>query len=271
MGQFTAIVSVVQEADTRNIIISMAALLALTATRVSADSLFPRAGELWPNDYLHFFSEDMHPVQVTLRRDMFTDDGEQITISLPRAWITFASGYNPLHLDRLPDVIQTTYLTIALADPIGTALSIRSREIAQEQHISLGDAVKRLRAERYTVDIGYVPGRISVEDQQFNTTHSRDDIVERDGLNYDPKWGNYVGQIGSDLFYFIRCQYNARPDTFCYYSVRAGENVDLRVAFLDFRFHGGRDYANQRISRLLASVCAQIKAACEARSGVSRR
>lgn len=235
-------------------------LLAMTAVPASADNLFPNAGELWPNDYLHFFSTDTRPVQVTLRRDMFTNDGEQVTITLPRAWITFASGYDPLKLDRLPDSIQSKSLTIALAD--GTALSIRSREIAQEQHISLGEAVKRLRAEQYTADIGYVPKRIGIEDQQFNKTTSRNDIIERDGLSYDQKWGQYLGQIGSDLFYFIRCEYSARPDTFCYYRVRAGDNIDLRVSFLDFRFQGGRDYANERLSRFMTAFCKQVEPHC---------
>lgn len=237
------------------------ALLVIAAAPALADSLFPAAGELWPNDYLHFFSTDMRPVQVTLRRDMFGRDGKEITITLPRAWITFASGYNPLKIDQLPNEIQTTEITIALADPTGVALSIRSREIALERHISLGDAIKSLRPELYYGNVSYVSEDIKTDDLQFDKTRNRAEIIEKDGLSFDPDWHRYLGSK-SDQFFFAKCEYNLNPVYFCSYRARPGENLVLGVTFLDFRLHGGSGYANKRLSNFVGAFCTQVKPKC---------
>lgn len=238
------------------------ALLALTAAPAFADNMFPRAGELWPNDYLRFFSEDMQLVQVTLRRDEIINDGKQITILIPRAWITYAYGYDPLKLSRLPDSIATTNLKIALADPDGTALSIRSRERARLQHISLSEALKQLRADEFQLTLSYISSDIITESLQYGLSIRPEDVVQQDGYRFDPKSGQYVGRTGSDLFYRARCQYSPNQVTFCIYYARPGNNISLKVDFLDFRFHGGLPYANDRLSRLIAAFCKQIEPHC---------
>lgn len=218
----------------------------------------PASHMLWPNDSLHFCSTDVHPIKITLKRNVPHTEGEEVHFEVPRAWVTRAEGYDPLRLDVLPDEVVTTEVELGLSSD-GQPLSIRSLALSRDRAISWVEALQQLRPETFRVQLSYIPPSVTAEEYK-NALHQplKSQITKRDGLDYDSRHGWYVGDQREDLFYRISCQFDAREYYFCDYRTRISDSLISTVTFTDFRFHGGREYANKRIRLLLGIMCRQL-------------
>lgn len=218
------------------------------------------ARDLWPNDLLGFFSVDMRPVQVTLRRNVVRDDGDHVVLEVPRAWIRFASGYDPLKLEQLPDQVETNALKLSLSEPNGLPLSIRAQEFTRAHNVSLSEALKQLRSDTYLVSFFKIDPRTTTEAWKSRLTDRH--MGELDGLPYDRRRGTYLSRPDKDEFAEINCTGGPNLITYCDYDVRISPDLMATLTFLDFRFHGGTEYANRRIRSALTVLCHQPGIVC---------
>jgi hypothetical protein len=219
-------------------------------------------GALWPNDFLHFFSVDMRPVQVTMVKGRLSGDAPGIRFMVPRAWITFAGGYNPRELDQLPDqILIHGFLELRLSDPDGKALSLRATEYGRAERIGLQEAVLRLRADEYGVMLlknGFSDPKEVWRQNRFKEPWT----IEKDGLPYDPKTNSYFLHVSDIEFASVQCMGRPHPVWFCNYTVWINPDVVAIITFVDFRTHGGPDFAIARINRALDVMCRQSKVLC---------
>ena len=226
------------------------------------------ASQLWPNNPLYFFSEDLSPVRVTDVGYGPTEEPNPPIFTVPRAWIVF-TDYSPLHSDFVPDPLATKGIILSLADPNGEALSIRTSRLAREAGISLSEALKRLRPETYNVDLTLV-------DRDMTTNQWRDrfvwgelvsaladsDKINDDDIVRDKRSSFYFSKAGIQEFAGIYCSSDDNPIAYCNYYVRLSRRLIGKMIFFDFRMHGGTAYANARIRRARDILCRQDVAFC---------
>jgi hypothetical protein len=228
--------------------------------------LIPResiGGELWPNDFLHFFSLDMRPVEVTMVTGNLPGGPPGVRFMLPRAWITFAGGYNPRELDQLPDqILVHGLLILRLSDPDGKALSLRATEYGRAEGIGLNEAVHRLRSDEYRIML-LKTGSPDPKEVWWQNRFKERGTLEKDGLPYDPKTNSYFLRVGDIELASVQCMGRPHPVWFCDYTVWLNPNVVAIITFVDFRTHGGPDFAITRINRALDVMCRQSKVLCQ--------
>jgi hypothetical protein len=217
---------------------------------------------LWPNDFLHFFSVDMRPVEVTMVKGLLSGGEPGIRFMVPRAWITFADGHNPRDLDQLPDqILVHGLLMLRLSDPDGKAFSVRATEYGRAEGISLTEAVLRLRSDEYGIML--LKTRSSDSKEVWRQDRSKEhETVEKDGLPYDPRDNRYFLRVGDIELASVQCMGKPHPVWFCNYTVLINPDVWAIITFVDFRTHGGPDFAIARINRALDVMCQQSKVLC---------
>jgi hypothetical protein len=202
----------------------------------------------------------MRPVEVRLSwgRPFLAKDA--LTLVLPRAWITFEEEHSPLDFDQVPDRIATRMLRLSLADPDVTALSIEVSRSEQSAKISRSEALRRLRANEYEVTLQRLEPPMSQDGAPQRMANPA--VVAQDGLSYDAERGAYFLRVDEARLTEVRCMGKPHPVWFCNYQVWINPAVAATITFLDFRAHGGPDYAITRIRRVLASLCRQSTALC---------
>ncbi len=124
----------------------------------------------------------------------------------------------------------------------------------------MSEALKQLRPDTYLVSFFKV-------DPETNTEVWKNRLPDRqmgelDGLPYDKRRGTYLSRPGMDEFAEINCISSPNSITYCNYVVRVSPDLMTTLTFLDFRFHGGTDYANQRIRSALTVLCRQTGILC---------
>jgi hypothetical protein len=237
----------------RACLLGIAALLALSVTVT------------WSAFAQDFHSTDLAPVEVALRNLNDPDPAHKISLRLPRAAITYANGYDSRRLSQIPDAIETDHLQLSLTYPDGNPLSVEARNEAGKQGISEGAAKKALRAREYSAFLGYSPPANPWEERVRERLSHLAILDQYEGLPH-AKADTYVGQSGVDEFLELRCNPQATPGYFCTANMLVGRVrssvLSSQVAFSDFRFHGGRAYANDRARRCRPIVCRFVVPAC---------
>jgi hypothetical protein len=243
-------------------LVSLAALLACGVVAVvAATGELAQAG--WPSDFtasFNYYSTDLAPIEATLKHPNANPDQAR-GLLIPRAAIVAVSEYDAARVPRLPDKIETAHIQLALTYPEGTPLSVRAVELASATGVSQPAALKTLRLEEYLVDL-YPAGPGNQWEELTQKSLSRFKVVdEYDGLKHGPA-DNYFGQAGTDEFVRIHCYPEATPNYFCELDMRVGRGVTALVRFADFRFHGGRLFANERARKLREIACRYVQSPC---------
>jgi hypothetical protein len=211
----------------------------------------------WPAEFMasfDFYSIDMTPVAVTLRNPNDADSAHKTLLHIPRAAIVYANNYDASRMPQLPDAIETNDIQLALTYPDGKPLSLHAAEMAAAEKISAAAAIKALRLQQYSGNVGYSAPNNPWE-ELVREGLARLEIVDTyEGMPHGPA-DNYLGQQGIDEFMHVHCYPEATPIYFCSTEMRIGPTLVAQVSFADFRFHGGRAYANERARKFREIVC----------------
>jgi hypothetical protein len=228
-----------------------------------------RSLDHWPAVYdspIYYYSTDLSPITLTLRNFNEPDLGRRALLRIPRAYVVFVRHYEPKDLNRLPDVVDTEAVKVALTFPDGKPLSVHGLELGTTNGRGMWQALHELRSQQYDADLSYVPPEIPWEERTrtlFGPLRGADTL---DGLEHFRSRGIdvYFGRQGIDEFIYIRCSpfEQAHPIYFCTTGVRLARDLVARIMFLDFRFHGGRSFANERVRAFREAVCRFIVPAC---------
>ncbi len=223
-----------------------------------------------------YYSTSMDPITVNFMWPDFNRPESRIqdTVFLPRAYIVFAAGYaskpardlgqdladSQRHgYEELPETIRTDSLRILLAYPDGEPFT-RSLRKWRDDAYKKAMGTNIARSHMYSARISYIYNSNLMPFPQFTTEREKGrPLKEFEGLLFNPKvtLPKYYSKPGDDFFY-AKCNdqiEKARPERFCTYAVPLGKNYLALVDFLDFRLHGGRAFADERIAAFRRAMC----------------
>jgi hypothetical protein len=235
----------------------------------------PGLGPAW-DAYYH--STDMNPVTVHFveRQDSFTPETARrqpviATASIPRAYIYFASPYSQPAYPILPDEIWVRQLKIMLVDPQGEAYSVvwdrlRSEGLSQSAAKSqLRTLMARVQLDTSTLEDGsYTPYEAAA-----SPIESKMNGVEE--FSHGSSGPFFFRIPANPSLRIITCPFNiekSHPSFFCDYEIRLSPDVRATASFVDFRLHGGSDFANERIANIREVLCGFVT--CDPRWAATR-
>jgi hypothetical protein len=208
----------------------------------------------WPPGYdspLYFHSTDASLIEATLGQTVFR---------LPRAAVVFAEHYEPSRMPWLPDKVVTDDLQLVVTYD-GKPLSFSAQQLAGEKQISEDAAIEALRLQHFSASLRVVPAGHPWE-QHVRAQLARLPIVDRyDGLPH-AVGDTYIGQEGVDTFLKIDCYPDGTASHFCTAAMRLSPTLIAYVAFPDFRYHGGRAFANDRLRAFHDVICRYAASGC---------
>jgi hypothetical protein len=249
-------------------------LLLGAALVCGAATIVVAARALWPTErwsavytpWLHHFSTDLAQVHITLRYTNDPDPRHRAALGVPAAYVVFVEGLGPKDAPRLPARFGTSQVDLAMTWPDGKPLSVHARENARRDGISFAQAATALRANHMAVSLGYVRPDIPWEARVRERNRFMAEAEPFDGLLHvtESRRDIYFGDGRSDEFVRIWCFLHAdsRPDHFCTTSMRVAPDIVANVDFVDFRFNGGREFVNERIRLVRATVCQFLENRC---------
>jgi len=218
----------------------------------------------WPAEFtapFNYYSIDPAPIEVTLVNANDPDPANGRVLLIPRAAIVALAEYDASRVPRLPDKLRTGDIEIVVTYPDGKPLSIRAAEIAAASPSRTRVDWRALRQEEYLVHL-HPAGAGNQWEERTRQDLSRFKIIDQyDGLPHAPA-DNYFGNAGVDQFSRIHCYPEANPNYFCTMQMRIGFGIIAIASFPDFRFQGGRSFANERARRLREIVCRYVKEPC---------
>ena len=237
----------------------------------------PALGRAW-NSY--YFSRDMRPVTVHFVRNEGSLTPETArrqpviaTASIPRAYIYFASPYRQPDYPILPGEIWVSRLNIILVDQEGEAYSVVWNRLRAEGGLQY-DANSQLRPLRARVQLNpgaiKYPGDYTAHEAAAPRIESKMIGVEKFGYGSS---GPFFFRIPDNpSLRLIKCPFDlekTHPSFFCEYGIRLSADVSAMASFLDFRHHGGADFANERIANIREVLCGFVT--CDPRWAAPRR
>jgi hypothetical protein len=215
----------------------------------------------------------------------------RVTLTLPRAAIVFADPDSRRWFSDWPSHLrELNALHFAVVYPSGKAVGDVSGGAR-----GIGDRYSPLRSLVMKADVHLIGRNILTNIPVSVARHkgpSQADLPDFDGLKSfgnlnsakDAQGKIILGQFAQtawrtyflptsdhDNFDLISCYDSpAKSFFFCTYSVRVNEMVWLSVSFVDFRFHGGRKFANDYMRLILQKYC-EYEPTCDWHEGEAFR
>jgi hypothetical protein len=211
--------------------------------------------------YFDYFSRDPIPVHVE-----FSHAATQTTLAklvAPRSYIVTAPNVRRQGRNPLPDSITTDSITIAFTDPNGQSWNDSVSDHAEKMGLSLEAAAGQLRPQQYIVRLSGVanPNRRNAQHASIASLERQPDRNE--GLiHYKSETHDVYAGTPDDGFERIQCQAQMHPNFFCTYTFEISNKLVAEASFLDFRLHGGKSYANERVKFAYDVIC-KLANACK--------
>lgn len=236
-----------------------AALLALLAGlniisgKAAADTI---PGTAYAGSHF-YFSAEMDPVTVS-----FGAAGSSAArFEIPRAYIFYASGYSQERHETLPAEIDVGKLGLMLTFPDGEPYGFAVRNYKWHDDPHKRAATEALRERRYIALIDQAEDPASYAAPPRDTQGRLHESYSHAGRNYG--MDHYRTQGGGEYFFGgaedgllqASCVKDSGDRTFCKYFIALGGNTVAIVSFLDFRYHGEREYLDARVRVFRAALC----------------
>lgn len=211
------------------------------------------------NTPIYYHSIDPTPIEVSLANE--NQRSYEARLRIPRAYLVYANQYLPKDTGhRLPNQVTTNHVILALTVPDGKALSIHAVDVARGRRIDAATAEKSLRHAQIQFDMRFVgpnaPGLNFVRKSILGRTVK---VGAFDGLDeLQMPIGDqlyYPGREGEDEFSFMSCPSTTHSAYWCTAYLNLRQDLGATVSFADFRVHGGRAFANERIRWLRQFAC----------------
>ncbi len=243
----------------------------------------------------NYFSTDMRPIEVSLgipqydkasgtvksvRRNSAKElvDGPPISVvHIPRAYIMFANTYSSsrralsgFRHEILPDRIVSDHLTLAVAYPDGSPLSVSYGAFHRNKPNLklLGRDIDKIRKDEQARAIVLLANIYVSQNNNMRNT----EVLSYKVFGGPEYVGMYEGfkhyrgsgtsqsfyDLGSDDIVAIRCYGNmeiAPPGVYCSYRFPLNSSIEVEMHFLDFRIHGGRAFARDRVRAFKKFAC----------------
>jgi hypothetical protein len=213
---------------------------------------------------------------------LFVEGAPIASVVIPRSYITSfepyanAKTWHPdFQVKILPDKIIGQNLVVTMAYPNGLPYSVvyetwpkekpnmnsPSVGVGASELMSKNDQIRALFVQATISAMPFEDARTSqLFDPKFNIGAGKK-IENSEGFeNYlllPSSWESYFDN-GSDEIRKIDCLSpvkDAQPDQFCEYSFPINSKLIGKLVFIDFRLHGGRNFARERIRMFKKVMC----------------
>jgi hypothetical protein len=239
-----------------------------------------------------FASQEVTPVTINF---VSMDKPREVLmqVALPRAYVVSFDPYqtvgsSPDHtVQKLPDILYGDGpLTLLYLHGPGTPLvTVASREIDKITGPEDSSFGKNYAVQPGSMKLRYLTGiaqlhfysdqQVSRGDRKLRQTYPcvdtvlcsyrrGDEIGSYEGFKvYKPKPGSYHYYVdnGPDEIREIQCSgtlAQSRPQFYCYYRFPLNDHLFAELEFIDFRLHGGREFARQRIRAFKDKFCSYL-------------
>jgi hypothetical protein len=205
--------------------------------------------------------------------------GEPVArVKIPRAYINVADPYSSnashpaLRYNVLPERIFSPQLTLSMTYPEELPYSVvyetwpKHKPDFSMPRMGIGVAglqgvEKQTRAMLIVATIRAVASDARAPDRPFKPDQFMPRAGDYEGFsfhtNLPTNWQFYFDD-GPDEIRRISCTASvekSKPDFFCQYNVPLNSRLYAELTFLDFRFHGGREFARERIRAFKKFAC----------------
>lgn len=201
----------------------------------SVSGLFHAAEYL---DYDH--TQDMTPLQIRMR---VKAEDRGVMLNVPRAYVSlsYRSGY------RLPAAFDSNHIQLSFDTEGRAAKFADTPQRAKSTHVEL-HASRYQRPKKSPAEVLKAP--IAMPSESFEglvpTKHSSSSYL-------------YYPGSAADQFSLAICFSERNADFFCTYYFDAADFVTGEAHFMDFRLHGGRKFANERLRFARSTVCRYLE------------
>lgn len=205
------------------------------------------------------------------------------TVILPRAYINAFEPYTrnrrsqerpELIVEELPDRIAGDHLRLSMTYPDGQPYSLAVERWRKRAPIPLTGPAKGIGVDdwrdrgrlRALLIIAHVWVSDIVDARQFVVLDPKRSVAARRKVGTYEGFEQYKGLgIGNNYYdssddeiRLVQCGRpidRTRPSFFCRYWVPLNSRLLVELAFLDFRVHGGREFARERIRVFKETMC----------------
>ena len=254
----------------------------LLISNIARADKIPRSPYIGPQ---YFFTTKMDPIDVALWPDLRikADRPPVARFSLPRAYIFYVSRAADKSTKPLPQSVQARSVNIMLIYPEGIPYSHAIRDYNKKHRVSSWVAAGKLRPRLLIAKIRGVLG--DAYNLSYLFPESKNTKVKREtyvgtysGLKHYTTGGIIETFYGPEtaLIRKIRCGRSlakTHPRFFCTYYVVLSNHLISEVDFVDFRVHGGVQFAEERVRAFKATICQYVRCDREPsrRDNVKRR
>lgn len=190
----------------------------------------------------YYATRAMDEIRVTLSRQDVSS-----TFAIPRSYVIFAVGYTEEKYPQLPQVINTHHLKVSIrlstglphvASPEGSNDDIRL-DLA---HIDIQSAL----------DVATAENRHRQSDQKYQQPSLPGLTVWK---NSHHPYAGYIfyPQQKDASFTSISCYQTSGERVYCQYNITICPHIMATARFVDFRYHGGIEFAEQK-SRVIRKL-----------------
>jgi hypothetical protein len=164
-----------------------------------------------------------------------------------------------------------TQLDIMLIDPEGEPYSLVWTRLREEEGLSYDAANRHLRPLRSNIQLNASTREFTYTSYEAAAPRIDSTMDGVEEFRYGSR-GPYFFRIPDNpSLRIIHCRRDlprSHPSFFCNYHIRLGPGVRAMASFLDFRMHGGRDFANERIENIREVLCGFVT--CDPRWAATR-
>ena len=240
-------------------------------SRYSYADRIPGTAFMGPNVY---YTDAMDPIQVLFwgkieNREKTPPDS---IATLPRAYIFAAPGYSKEEYNELPRRLEVDKLYVMFSYPDGVPYKesySKKKNLVEFQ----GNTIREYVITHYIAIMHQTVNSIEQlwfllpeeyrPESEIRTNERY--IYNFDGFKGYESGGSfyYYGNIDSDVrkIKCLRAPELAHPGSFCTYTTIINERMYVEVDFVDFRLHGGAEFAEERIRVFKEILCRHVSCA----------
>ena len=214
----------------------------------------------------YHFSLDQSRIRVSLINDV-VGKADFPDLLVPRAYVLFVSGAPPSTAGPLPPLLMSDHVKLLFIDGTGEPWSVAVTDLARRERISLTEAAKRIRAEEINLTI-HSSKDPEASSKIVESLKGRTFLVPEGAFEGLPQhktnsssYPYFIGQANDEFFYANCRGPDTHPIFFCKYWMNLTEGVVAEAMFVDFRLHGGREFANRRL-RFAREVACRFLTRC---------
>jgi hypothetical protein len=232
----------------------------------------------------YFPSFETKPMTIQFRpqgSDNNTPVSSANTVVLSRAYVYAVAGYirpgwvsPPVAISEtitkiLPDTVYTHGpVKLSISSPGGEAYTLLGRSTDMPTNLDAAAFGGKDRRNIISAELHWAPNGTARNNLRRLRKYYIDGILSSGGRSVAEDGLIHVSATNSPVYYYdpsgdetvtyIHCFNKSNPASFCKYHLALNNNFYVAAEFIDFRFAGGKLFANRRIQAIRNALCPHV-------------